>query len=135
MRPPSQGTKPYQTYYLSVCCVCMHMYSFAALIRWTPPLMSSDTAITDHHYYITFSGSEHTGCRYPGKLDQKNRTTSGSRTLDLKSLDHNLKIIWAGPSHDLIINHFSTQSDINCRRSYLETKKFTDGEADGCRGV
>ena len=28
---------------------CVHMHSFAGLIRRTPPLMSSDTAITDRH--------------------------------------------------------------------------------------
>ena len=29
--------------------VCVHMYSFAGLIRRTPPPMFSDTAITDPH--------------------------------------------------------------------------------------
>ena len=28
---------------------CVHMHSFAGLIRWTPPLTFSDTAITDRH--------------------------------------------------------------------------------------
>ena len=28
---------------------CVHMYSFAGLIRWTPLPTFSDTAITDHH--------------------------------------------------------------------------------------
>ena len=28
---------------------CVHMYSFAGLIRWTPPPTFSDTAITDRH--------------------------------------------------------------------------------------
>ena len=31
-----QGTKLYQAHYLSMCCVCMHMYSFAGLIKLTP---------------------------------------------------------------------------------------------------
>ena len=35
---------------LVVCVVfCMHMHSFAGLIRRTPPPMFSDTAITDRH--------------------------------------------------------------------------------------
>ena len=28
---------------------CVHMYSFAGLIRWTPPPTFSDTTITDRH--------------------------------------------------------------------------------------
>ena len=28
---------------------CLHMYSFAGLIRWTPPPAFSDTAVTDRH--------------------------------------------------------------------------------------
>ena len=50
MRPPSQGMKPYQAHYLSVCCV----YSFAGLIRRTPPQTFSDTAITDSYSDTTF---------------------------------------------------------------------------------
>ena len=34
-------------------CVCVHMYSFAGLIRRTPPPTFSDTAITDCHSDIT----------------------------------------------------------------------------------
>ena len=51
MRPPSLGTKPYQADYLSQCllCFCEHMYSFAGLIRRTPPPTFGDTAITDRH--------------------------------------------------------------------------------------
>ena len=30
---------------------CVHMYSFAGLIRRTPPPMFSDTAVTDHPYF------------------------------------------------------------------------------------
>ena len=44
---------------------CVHMYSFAGLIRRTPPPTFSDTA---------FSSSELTGCGYPGLLDRKNRS-------------------------------------------------------------
>ena len=33
---------------------CVHVYSFAVLIRRTPPPTFSDTAITDHHSDITF---------------------------------------------------------------------------------
>ena len=32
-----------------VCSVCVHMHSFAGLIRRTPPPTFSDTAITDRH--------------------------------------------------------------------------------------
>ena len=59
---------------------CMHMHSFAGLIRRTPPLTFSDTAITDRHSDTTIfqlrahwvSSSELTGCGYPGLLDLKN---------------------------------------------------------------
>ena len=53
---------------------CVHMYSFAGLIRRTPPPTFSDTAITDRHSDTTFSSSELTGCGYPGLLDRKNRS-------------------------------------------------------------
>ena len=32
---------------------CVHMHSFAGLIRWTPPPTFSDTAITDRHSETT----------------------------------------------------------------------------------
>ena len=86
MRPPSEGTKPYQAHYLSMRCVfCAHIQFCPGLIRWTPPRIFSDTAITDHHSDTTFSSSEHTGCGYPSLLDRKNRSVvaaGGSRTLD-----------------------------------------------------
>ena len=50
------------------------MYSFAGLIRRTPPPTFSNTAITDRHSDTTISNSEHTGCGYPGLLDRKNRS-------------------------------------------------------------
>ena len=53
---------------------CVHMYSFAGLIRRTPPPTFSDTAITDRHSDTTISSSELTGCGYPGLLDRKNRS-------------------------------------------------------------
>ena len=53
---------------------CVHMHSFAGLIRRTPPPTFSDTAITDRHSDTTISSSELTGCGYPGLLDQKNRS-------------------------------------------------------------
>ena len=56
----------------SVLSVCVHMYSFAGLIRRTPPPTFSDTAITDRHSDTTNSSSELTGCGYPGLLDRKN---------------------------------------------------------------
>ena len=53
---------------------CVHMYSFASLIRRTPPPTFSDAAITDRHSGTTISSSELTGCGYPGLLDRKNRS-------------------------------------------------------------
>ena len=50
---------------------CMHMHSFAGLIRRTPPPTFSDTAITDRYSDTTFSSSELTGCGYPGLWDRK----------------------------------------------------------------
>ena len=46
-------------------------------------------------------------------------------------MDHDLEIICVEPPHGLTIYQVSTQSDVNCRRSYTETKKFTDGRTDG----
>ena len=57
-----------------VVVFCVHMYSFAGLIRRTPPPTFSDTAITDRHSDTTISNSELTGCGYPGLLDRKNRS-------------------------------------------------------------
>ena len=51
---------------------CVHMHSFAGLIRRTPPPTFSDTAIHDCHSDTTNSSSELTGCGYPGLLDRKN---------------------------------------------------------------
>ena len=51
---------------------CVHMHSFAGLIRRTPPPTFSDTAITDRHSDTTNSSSELTGCGYPGLFDRKN---------------------------------------------------------------
>ena len=73
MRPPSQGTKPYQEHFLRVV-FCLYRYSFAGLISRTPPPTFSDTAITHCHSDTTFFSSEHTECGYPGLLDRKNRS-------------------------------------------------------------
>ena len=71
MRPLSQWTN-YIRHITSVCLVfCMHMYSFACLIRRTPPPIICDTAITACQSDTNFSSSELTGCRYPGLLDWK----------------------------------------------------------------
>ena len=53
---------------------CVHMHSFAGLIRRTPPPMFSDTAITDRHSDTTIFQLRVTGCGYPGLLDRKNRS-------------------------------------------------------------
>ena len=60
---------------------CMHMYSFAGVIRRMPPLTFSDSAITDRHSDTTISSSELTGCGYPGLLDRKNRSNMWPRLL------------------------------------------------------
>ena len=52
---------------------CVNMYSFAGLMKRTPPPTFSDTAITDRTLIPLFSSSELTGCGYPGLLDRKNR--------------------------------------------------------------
>ena len=67
---------------------CVHMHSFAGLIRRTPPPTFSDTAITDRHSDTTiFQLRAHWVriCGYPGLLDRKNRSYTcpqWSRTLD-----------------------------------------------------
>ena len=53
---------------------CVHVYSFAGLIRRAPPPTFSDTAITDRHSVPLFSSSELIGCEYPGLLGRKNRS-------------------------------------------------------------
>ena len=46
-------------------------------------------------------------------------------------MDHYLEIICVEPPHGLTKYQVSAQSDVNCKRSYTETKKFTDGGTDG----
>ena len=46
---------------------CVHMYSFAGLVRWTPPPTFSDTAITDRH-------SDTTIFQLRAHLDRENRS-------------------------------------------------------------
>ena len=53
---------------------CVHVHSFAGLIRRTPPPTFSDTAIPTATLIPLFSSSELTGCGYPGLLDRKNRS-------------------------------------------------------------
>ena len=50
---------------------CMHMYSFAGLIRRTPQLMFSDTATTNRHSDTTIFQLRAHWCGYPGLLDRK----------------------------------------------------------------
>ena len=62
--------------------LCMHMHSFAGLIRRTPPPTFSDTSVT---LIPLFTSSELTGCGYPGLWIGKIVRTcapGGSRTLD-----------------------------------------------------
>ena len=42
-------TRPRASVLIVFVVFCVHVYSFAGLIRWTPPLTFSDTAITDRH--------------------------------------------------------------------------------------
>ena len=60
--------------YIVIFMFCVHMYSFAGLIRRTPPPTFSDTAVTDRTLIPLFSGSELTGCGYPGLSDRKNHS-------------------------------------------------------------
>ena len=53
---------------------CVHMHSFAGLIRRTPPPTFSDIASPTATLIPLFSSSELTGCGYPGLLDRKNRS-------------------------------------------------------------
>ena len=53
---------------------CMHMHSFAGLIRPTPPRRSVTLQSPTATLVPLFSSSELTGCRYPGLLDRKNRS-------------------------------------------------------------
>ena len=50
----------------------LYMYTFACLIEGIPPLMFSDTAITNHHNETTLSSSRHTGFEFPGLLTGRN---------------------------------------------------------------
>ena len=60
---------------------CMHMYSFAGLIRRTPPPTFSDTAITDHHSDTTIFQLRAHLVYWIGKIIQT-RAPRWSRTLD-----------------------------------------------------
>ena len=53
---------------------CMHMHSFAGLIRRTPPRRSVTLQSPTVTLIPLFSSSELTGCGYPGLLDRKNRS-------------------------------------------------------------
>ena len=53
---------------------CVHMHSFAGLIRRTPPPTFSDTAITHRHSDTTIFQLRAHWCGYPGLLDRKNRS-------------------------------------------------------------
>ena len=64
---------------------CVHMYSFAGLIRRTPPPTFNDIAITDRHSDTTIFQLRAHWSGYPGLLDRKIVRTcasGGSRTLD-----------------------------------------------------
>ena len=53
---------------------CVHMYSFAGLIRRTPPRRSVTLQSPTATLIPLFSSPELTGCGYPGLLDRKNRS-------------------------------------------------------------
>ena len=53
---------------------CVHMYSFAGLIRRTPCRRSVALQSPTATLIPLFSSSELTGCGYPGLLDRKNRS-------------------------------------------------------------
>ena len=49
MRPQSQGPKPYQAHYLSVCCVLRAHVQFCRFDKADSPQTFNDTAITDRY--------------------------------------------------------------------------------------
>ena len=53
---------------------CVHVYSFAGLIRRTPRRRSVTLQSPTATLILLFSSSELTGCGYPGLLDRKNRS-------------------------------------------------------------
>ena len=53
---------------------CVHMHSFADLIRRTAPPSSVTLQSPTATLIPLFSSSELTGCGYPGLLDRKNRS-------------------------------------------------------------
>ena len=53
---------------------CVHMHSFADLIRRTPPPTFRNTAITDRHSDTTIFQLRAHWCGYPDLLDRKNRS-------------------------------------------------------------
>ena len=53
---------------------CVHMHSFAGLIRRTPPRRSVTLQSPTASLIPLFFSSELTGCGYPGLLDRKNRS-------------------------------------------------------------
>ena len=57
-----------------VVVFCMHMHSFAGLIRRTPRRRSVTLQSPTATLIPLFSSSELTGCGYPGLLDRKNRS-------------------------------------------------------------
>ena len=60
---------------------CVHMYSFAGLVRWTPPPTFSDTAITDRHSDTTIFQLRAHLVRISWSI-VRTRAPGGSRTLD-----------------------------------------------------
>ena len=64
---------------------CVHMHSFAGLIRRTPPPTFSDTAITDHHFDTTIFQLRAHWVRISWSIGSEKslgRAPGGSRTLD-----------------------------------------------------
>ena len=65
---------------------CVHMHSFAGLIRWMPPPTFSDTAITDRHSDITIFQLRAYWVRISWSIGSENSSDifppGGSRTLD-----------------------------------------------------
>ena len=66
-------TRRHASVFVVFVVFCVHMHSFADLIRRTPPPMFSDTAITDRHSDTTIFQLR-AGCGYPGLLDRKNHS-------------------------------------------------------------
>ena len=76
---------------------CVHVYSFAGLVRRTPPPTFSDTAITDRHSDITIFQLRANWVEYPGLLDRKNRSEPGRVAQSVRHLTRKSGVLGSIP--------------------------------------